>query len=167
MRSVHHGAENSPAPGGNKTGAFFEILCPGMSRDAVRRLLSRSFTRSEGQGIGIRSNLFAGPAIGVPVAASVEVTDPKGPIEGSGECPSSIDSKEVYASPDVTLDFGAGIEVPVAGRVSVFAEAWYALGLAEVVRQGHYVPFLNIGAPIQTTSTGVMAVIGCTLPLGD
>jgi hypothetical protein len=93
-------------------------------------------------------NLFAGPAVGVPVSATSE-------IEGSGGS-SSTDIDELIKPTDVGMHIGAGLDV-ATGTVEVMLDVRYQFGLSTILR-GDNKSLRNMGIEeIKNRGVGITA----------
>lgn len=102
--------------------------------------------------------LMAGPTIGFSLSADMEMS--------YGGMSASVDVSDMMETFDYGLAFGGGVSFPV-GNNSIFVEARYSLGLADIAKEGEFeVDGLTVtieDAEVKTRGIQIMA--GMTFPL--
>ena len=87
----------------------------------IPALLKVSFPLTE-----VKPYLVGGPAIGIQLSASEEATD--------GVQVQTSDASSVFESIDFGLFFGGGVDFRVAGKVDMFVQTGYSLGLSNITK---------------------------------
>jgi len=109
--------------------------------------------------IGSGPYLMAGPTIGILLSSKAKVSAMGLDME--------IDTKEQMESIDYGVCFGGGLNIPL-GNNSLFFEARYTLGLANIVKEGE----VDIDGQTQVIedtevkNKGIQIMAGLSIPLG-
>jgi len=102
--------------------------------------------------------LMAGPTIGFSLSADMEIS--------YGGMSASVDVSDMMETFDYGLAFGGGVSFPV-GNNSIFVEAKYSLGLADIAKEGE----IEVDGMTQTIpdaevkTSGIQIMAGMTFPL--
>ena len=103
--------------------------------------------------------IMAGPTFGILLSSKMKMSTMGIDIE--------VDTKDLTESIDYGFGFGGGVSFPI-GSNSLFIEARYTLGLADIVKRGE----IEIGGQKQTIpdalvkTRGYQIIAGISMPLG-
>jgi opacity protein-like surface antigen len=102
--------------------------------------------------------LMAGPTIGLNLSADMEV--------GMGDLSLEVDFSELIETIDYGLAFGGGVSFAV-GENSLFIEARYNLGLADIAKEGEIdIEGITLTVPeTEIKTSGIQIMAGMTFPL--
>jgi opacity protein-like surface antigen len=108
-----------------------------------------------------RPYVMAGPTFGFLMSSNMEMSTMGIGVE--------VDIKEIMESIDYGVGFGGGISLPM-GRNTLFAEARYTLGLADIFKGGEVEIMEGAAEEIpdaEIKTKGIQIMAGIMIPLGE
>ncbi len=108
----------------------------------------------------VRPYLMAGPTLGFNLSSKLNYSASAIGVE--------TDAKDITESTDLGLTFGAGVSLP-AGASAIFVEGRYALGLADVAKEGAITLMGEelVAGDAEVKTRGLQLMTGISFPLGS